>query len=322
MHAAKALRIYDDANVIWQASSPYEKQRIIDVMRIHATMPEAAISISPALGYGCFGTPCDGNASARGAGFSTKPPDDIAPSVNEDPRKPARRFLVQNRGIKNLDGALRLLQAAKGKIDLDIYGPVEDMLYWRLCQNLIRQLPANVHVRYCGTVNHADVPAVFASYDLFLFPTHGENYGHVIAEAMLAGCPVLISDATPWRDLEKAGAGWDIPLTEPESFAAALNRCINMDGQEHDRLRQGAIAFVRERTESPGNLERNRALFRTALSRIGQHGRIIRCAGRSSMSIFLLVQRSLITGGTGTFGNAGHGAICDRHTRNPHLQPG
>jgi hypothetical protein len=44
-----------------------------------------------------------------------------------------------------------------------------------------------------------------AEYDLFLFPTLGENYGHVISEALASGCPVVISDQTPWRNLEAEG---------------------------------------------------------------------------------------------------------------------
>src|SRR3546814_17574361 len=37
----------------------------------------------------------------------------------------------------------------------------------------------------------------------------GENYGHVIAEALEAGLRLLISDQTPWRGLAEAGVGHD-----------------------------------------------------------------------------------------------------------------
>lgn len=43
-------------------------------------------------------------------------------------------------------------------------------------------------------------------------PTFNENYGHAIVESFVAGLPVVISDRTPWRNLEKINAGWDIPL--------------------------------------------------------------------------------------------------------------
>ena len=58
----------------------------------------------------------------------------------------------------------------------------------------------------------------------FFFPTLGENYGHVIYEALDSGCPVLISDQTPWRGLSEVGAGWDLPLDKPDLFRQACKR--------------------------------------------------------------------------------------------------
>src|ERR1019366_6035225 len=109
---------------------------------------------------------------------------------------------------KKLSSALKMLDGVLGDVSFDIYGPAEDAVYWSECQKLISALPANVRVEYQGQIEHEKIGPVFAEHDLFLFPTLGENFGHVICEALLAGCPVLISDQTPWRDLEKRGAGW------------------------------------------------------------------------------------------------------------------
>ena len=49
-------------------------------------------------------------------------------------------------------------------------------------------------------------------YHFFILPTLGENFGHVFIEALAAGCPLIISNRTPWLELEKKGIGWDIPL--------------------------------------------------------------------------------------------------------------
>jgi glycosyltransferase involved in cell wall biosynthesis len=45
-----------------------------------------------------------------------------------------------------------------------------------------------------------------------VLPTYNENFGYVILEALLAGCPVILSDQPPWRDLEARQVGWTIPL--------------------------------------------------------------------------------------------------------------
>ena len=77
------------------------------------------------------------------------------------------------------------------------------MAYWEKCQRIIDDLPENIQVKYNGTIGHEKVVREMASHDLFFLPTLGENFGHVIFEALAAGCPILISDQTPWRNLEK-----------------------------------------------------------------------------------------------------------------------
>jgi glycosyltransferase involved in cell wall biosynthesis len=168
-------------------------------------------------------------------------------------------FLSRISPKKNLDGALSMLSGLRGDILFSIYGPVEDDGYWEKCQAAIRRLPAHVRVEYRGEVAHDRVSEVLASNDLFFLPTHGENYGHVIAEALAAGCPVLISDQTAWRNLEEKGVGWDLPLHDPERFQAALQRCIEMEPdafQEFsNRARQYAVQHGSDEEIFRSNLE-------------------------------------------------------------------
>jgi glycosyltransferase involved in cell wall biosynthesis len=103
-------------------------------------------------------------------------------------------FLSRISRKKNLEYALKLLSRLSGEIQLDIYGPIEDVSYWRRCQNIIGSLPSSVRVVYAGQVPANEVQKVFGKYHLFLFPTLGENFGHVIPEALSAGCLVLLSD--------------------------------------------------------------------------------------------------------------------------------
>ena len=46
-------------------------------------------------------------------------------------------------------------------------------------------------------------------------PTFAENYGHSIVEALSVGTPMLISDNSPWKNLQEKGFGWEISLNEP-----------------------------------------------------------------------------------------------------------
>ncbi|MEW6738682.1 MAG: glycosyltransferase family 4 protein [Nitrospirota bacterium] len=152
-------------------------------------------------------------------------------------------FLSRIARMKNLDSALRILKNIKGNIQFNIYGIKEDDDYWKECESIIRKLPENIRVEYHGCVEHDNVASVFEQHDILFLPSMGENFGHVILEAMLAGCPVLISDKTPWRDLEAKHVGWDLPLDEPERFREILQLLIDMDKSSFETWTKTAYEY-------------------------------------------------------------------------------
>ena len=176
-------------------------------------------------------------------------------------------FLSRVSRMKNLDGALKMLKGLKGKVELNIYGPIEDKPYWVECQNIISIMPENIGVRYCGSVDHDQVRTVMREHDIFFMPTLGENFGHVILEALCAGCPILISDQTPWRDLEEKGVGWDLPLERIEIFREVLQRCVDMNNEEYVKWSERARGYGMQVTRDDGVVEQNRLLFRSILKR-------------------------------------------------------
>lgn len=156
-------------------------------------------------------------------------------------------FLSRVSRIKNLPLAISLLSDLPGKIEFNVFGPIEDNHVWENCQRLIKTLGPDIHVAYRGAIPHADVPQVMAAHHLFFLPTQSENFGHVISEALSAGCPVLISDQTPWRDLASHGTGWDLSLDNLDGFRQALVKCLGMGQQEHEKMRRHAQQFVQSR---------------------------------------------------------------------------
>lgn len=141
------------------------------------------------------------------------------------------RFVFISRILwkKNLLKAINYMKNVKGVIVFDIYGPKEDENYWAECENAIKELPSNVVVEYKGVLSHDDIHATFNKYDAFIFPTLSENYGHVIAEALVNGCIPIISDQTPWSDMNEAGAGWALPLDCEDDFKKAIQDMVDMD---------------------------------------------------------------------------------------------
>jgi glycosyltransferase involved in cell wall biosynthesis len=63
-------------------------------------------------------------------------------------------------------------------------------------------------------------------------PTFGENFGHSIYEALAHGLPVMISDKTPWQNLEEKVAGWVFDLNEKMDFESALEEQLNCSSDD------------------------------------------------------------------------------------------
>ena len=101
-------------------------------------------------------------------------------------------------------------------------------------------------------------------YDVFFFPTKGENYGHVIAEALCAGLPIVIADTTPWRNLQNLGIGWDLPLSNPDAFSAALDELATMPAEDHMHMRQNVLNWSKSKFSQRDAIEANIALFKYA----------------------------------------------------------
>ena len=240
---AKLLKLY--ANVTWQASSNYEAWDIVRVMDESLSDIHVALDL-PRLA--CSGAPVDVSSNSK--------------AVSADVRIV---FLSRISPMKNLDYALRVLCNVKSSVVFDIYGPAEDEDYWKICKELMGQLPTNVSANYFGNTHPDQVTSIFSRYDLFFFPTRGENYGHVIAEALSVGTPVLLSDQTPWRELHAERLGWDIPLSENEIFASIIDELSNMTPVDKTMWRKHIKERIVVRLSDPQVFEANRELFRRVM---------------------------------------------------------
>ncbi len=248
------------ANVLWHASSQFEEADIHS-----AFCSEESIAVAGPI------------ASQAGDGFRRlrivtaldMPGEALANPdvpVREKPEGAIRMmFLSRISRKKNLDGAIGMLRNLRGNVQFDIYGPIEDPGYWKKCQEMISQLPANIRVQFRGEAHHDLVHCILSEHDALLFPTHGENYGHVIREAFSAGCPVIVSDQTPWRGLETLGVGWDLPLSDPERFSSVIQSCIDMKAAAFAELAARARNYGLRLAKDPEIIHQNQRLFARAL---------------------------------------------------------
>ena len=153
----------------------------------------------------------------------------------------------------------------KGKLTIHIYGPLEDAEYWNECQRIIRSLPQNIQVEALGPLPHEAAVEKIFEYHFFLLPTLGENFGHVFIEALAAGCPLLISDRTPWLGLTEKGIGWDLQLETPQKWIETINQCIDMDAESYSRMSTAARAYSQEWLADPAIEDQTLAVLNESL---------------------------------------------------------
>lgn len=205
-------------NVIWHASSDQE------ALEIRAVLPWASVEVNMdqiALPY----EPLPAQAANLG--------------------RPRLVFISRISAKKNLDMVLMALRNISRPVEFDIYGPLEDADYWSKCESLIRQAPSFVEVKYRGELAGSDVCSTFSNYDAFIFPTLGENFGHVIAESLSASCPVVCSDRTPWTSVLEGGGGAIVRDLSPVGIGKELERLAAMTPNDRFQARQAAaIAYA------------------------------------------------------------------------------
>lgn len=150
---------------------------------------------------------------------------------------------------KNLIQSIEIVSKLSGDIQFDIYGIKEDMDYWKQCEKTLALLGSTVKWNYCGAVPSGNVIDTFLKYDVFLLPTMGENFGHVIYEALVAGCIPLISDRTPWNNLDENECGYSIPLEKMESYIDCVQHYVDMDDAHLSRQRTNAMKYAEKKYE-------------------------------------------------------------------------
>jgi glycosyltransferase involved in cell wall biosynthesis len=236
-------------SIVWQASTPLEKE---DVCRALPGVRADHVRVA-----------CD---------LAAAPPPANESFVEREDGPLRVLFLSRITPMKNLVFVLEVLARVRVPVVLTIVGPRDDD-YWRQCKPLVDSLPANLIVDVQGPVPPPEVTAVMRRHDLFFLPTQGENFGHVIHEALNAGLPVLISDRTPWSGVTEAGAGWALPLAAHEPFVEVINRYSATPAAGRAAMRRSAVEFGHAGSVDSSAYNDNVRLFMDMTANHGRGGR-------------------------------------------------
>lgn len=242
IHLSKLLNLHN--NIIWKASSDVEKRQMKEILG-----NIDPVFVAPDMVPKVFSEKLS----------EINKPEKIVGSAK-------MVFLSRINRKKNFNYILENISDIKGKLEMDIIGPVDDQEYWNECLNLIKKLPENIVVNILGSIPHSDVLKTLENYHFFLMPTQHENFGHIFLEALSAGCPLIISDRTPWLNLEKQKVGWSIPLENPSEWQKVIQKCIDMDQNKFSELSESSRTFVGKWLKENDLAKETLDLFKLALS--------------------------------------------------------
>ena len=169
---------------------------------------------------------------------------------------------------KNVATVLRAMSLVKGNARLSIAGPIEDAKYWAECLDLIDNIGDPEMIKYVGAIPADGAISFLSRFDLFVFPTLGENFGHVVLESLAAGTPVIVGNDTPWHKIETAGAGWICDPASPDAVAELIERFLTLDEDARMRMRTAARHLARQVLNDPTDVNANRAMFHALTSRV------------------------------------------------------
>jgi len=139
--------------------------------------------------------------------------------------------LHPKKGLEYLvNGWIKLAQDFK-EWDLLIVGPEYDKQYVEEIKINIRNNNLEERVVFKGMLKDQSRVDAFGASDLFVLPSHTENFGIAIAEAMVAKLPVITTHGTPWREIEEKDAGWWVELNQ-ENIDNALEEALGCSDEE------------------------------------------------------------------------------------------
>jgi glycosyltransferase involved in cell wall biosynthesis len=162
---------------------------------------------------------------------------------------------------KNVATVIRAMPLVKGKAHLSIAGPIEDARYWAECLELIDNTGNPDIIKYVGSIPADGAISFLGRFDLFVFPTLGENFGHVVLESLAAGTPVIVGSDTPWDQIETVGAGWTCEAASPEAVAELIERFLALDEGARMRMCTVARALAGQVLNDARGVDANRAMF-------------------------------------------------------------
>lgn len=193
---------------------------------------------------------------------------DVEPVTQSgEPRALYLGRLHPKKGIELLLEAMASLAVPSPRLRLDIAGS-GNQEYVQGLKTLSETLGLAERVRFCGFVDGAAKRQLLEQADLFVLPSHSENFGIAVIEAAAARLPLLISDKVNLASaVDAAEAGW-VFADDQQGVDAGLRQALEARA-DWPALGANALRMVREQFDWRALAKRYEAAYRELVDMAG-----------------------------------------------------
>ena len=125
---------------------------------------------------------------------------------------------------------------------LRIAGP-DEAGHQKLVERAVSDAGLSDVITFIGPVEPQRKSSVFFDAELFILPTHSENFGMAVAEALAHSVPVLTTTGAPWSIVQERGCGWWVQPTV-DGIAEGLRQAASLDPETLRRMGEKGRSLV------------------------------------------------------------------------------
>ena len=118
--------------------------------------------------------------------------------------------------------------------------------YQKHLENLVIKLQLNSKVTFTGMLLGETKACALSNSDLFILPSHSENFGIAIAESLSYGVPVITTKETPWQDLITHDCGWWVEDNQ-EALKTTLIEAMKLSNNQRQAMGKKGRFLVEEK---------------------------------------------------------------------------
>lgn len=148
-------------------------------------------------------------------------------------------FLSRVNPIKGIEYLIeawsKLPESLHSDWELHIAGNSDPKEYIHTLEDKVSSMGLADSIKFVGSITGVAKMRKYQDSNLFILPTLNENFGNVVAEAMMCECPVITTTNAPWSCLNEDKCGWWIDLSV-ENLVKTLTDAMSLTDEERHKL--------------------------------------------------------------------------------------